>query len=353
MTVGVGLAGVTKVFGPVRALDGVDLEVPPGMTMAILGPSGCGKTTLLRLVAGLDAPDGGTIRFDGRDVTAEPPAARDVAMVFQDHALMPHLSVADNIVFGLRARKLARAEVGERLADAAQVSGCAHLLDRWPAQLSGGEHQRVALARAVARRPAVLLLDEPLASLDVQLRARLRLDLRRVLGQVGVTTLHVTHDQAEAQALGQRVAVVAGGRVHQVGTPDEIYERPADRFVAGFVGSPGMNLLPVAGGPPPRAGPFPLAGRRLGDGPVDAGIRAEAITLAGPGVGVPGRVEATDPVGADALVTVDAAGYRVVVVVPRRDRPRVGESVSLTAAPDAFVFFDGVTGLAVPAERRA
>ena len=348
MTAGVRLAGIVKTYAGARALDGVDLDAAAGETLAILGPSGCGKTTLLRTVAGLDHPDTGSVHIDGRDVTTRPPGERNVAMVFQNHALLPHLSVAENIAFGLRARGRRRPDdVDRRVAEAAALAGCDHLLDRRPAHLSGGERQRVALARAVARQPAVLLLDEPLASLDAHLRSRVRLDLRQVFDGLGVTVLHVTHDQAEAQALGHRVAVVAAGRVHQVGTPDDVYDRPADRFVAGFLGIPPMNLFEVLDGDPPRAGPFCLVGPAVPGGRrLDAGIRPEAIRLGGAGEGTPGRVQAVDPTGADAIVTVEAAGCRVVALVPRHGRPVVGEEVRVVARPGAFHLFDRDTGAA-------
>ncbi|MGI8806901.1 MAG: ABC transporter ATP-binding protein [Acidimicrobiales bacterium] len=348
MTVGVRVTGAVKAYRSVPALQGVDIEAAAGETLAILGPSGCGKTTLLRAVAGLESLDEGTVFFGDDDVTQRAPARRDVAMVFQNHALLPHLSVAENIAFGLRTRRLGREEVQDRLSAAAALSDCDHLLERWPAQLSGGERQRVALARAVARQPAVLLLDEPLASLDVQLRSRLRLDLRRVFDELGVTAIHVTHDQAEAQALGRRVAVMEDGRVRQIGTPDEIYDRPADRFVAGFVGVPAMNLLEVVDGDPPHAGPFAIAlGETAGGGRLDAGIRAEALQLTGDGRGASALVEAVDPSGADAVVTVDAGGHRLVVLVARHLRPSPGQHVSVDAPAQAFHLFDRQTGMAL------
>ena len=351
MTAGVTVDGVRRTFGSRPVLAGVDLDVAPGELLAVLGPSGCGKTTLLRLVAGLDRPDAGTVRIGDRDVTALAPGERNVAMVFQSHSLLPHLSVAENIAFGLSRRRRARADVAARVTAAARLAGCDHLVDRRPEGLSGGERQRVALARAVARAPALILLDEPLAALDADVRQRIRTDLRATLAEAGSTAVYVTHDQAEALTLGDRVAVLAGGRIRQVGTADELYERPADRFVAGFVGNPGMTFYPVDPGPPPRAGPFVLpADGRLPDGAVDAGIRPESVRLTGDGVEA--VVTAVDVVGVDALVHLDTGGHSVVVRTDRVGRPHVGERVSVTADRAAFRFFDAATGAAAGAGHR-
>ncbi|HEX5741766.1 MAG TPA: ABC transporter ATP-binding protein, partial [Pilimelia sp.] len=261
------LSGVTVRHGSVTALDRVDLDARAGELLVLLGPSAAGKTTLLRAVAGLDRVSAGTVRLAGRDITALPPGRRDVSMVFQSYALFPHLDVARNIAFGLAVRGVDRRAARERAAEAAAVAGCAHLLDRRPGALSGGERQRVALARALVREPAVFLLDEPLSQLDAELRLSTRGELRALHDRVGATTLHVTHDQAEAMALGDRVAVLRAGRVEQVAGPRELWDRPATRFVARFVGSPPMNLLPadrVAGAPP---------------GAAEVGVRPEALRL--------------------------------------------------------------------------
>ena len=234
-------------FGRVEALRGVDLAVEPGELVAVLGASGSGKSTLLRTIAGLEPADAGRVLIDGRDQAKVPPPQRGVAMVFQSFALFPHLSVERNIGFGLRARR--EPDAAERVAEATRIVRLEDVLDRRPGELSGGERQRVALARALAARPRVLLLDEPLSNLDAQLRASTRTEIRRLQEQTGVTTLHVTHDQDEALALGHRVAVLRDGRVEQVGTPDEIWERPASTWVARFVGTPPMNIVraPLAG----------------------------------------------------------------------------------------------------------
>jgi multiple sugar transport system ATP-binding protein len=239
------LRQVSKAYTPgIVALDAVDLTIPEGERMVVLGPSGSGKTTLLRLIAGLETPDTGTISIGGRDMDGVPPHRRDVAMVFQNPALYPHLSVFENLVFGLKARRIAPDERRRRVHAVAGMLGLERLLDRRPAELSGGESQRVALGRAVAREPRVLLLDEPFGNLDDPLRAALRGELVELHRRFGSTVVHVTHDQSEALSLGQRLAVLHQGRLMQVDTPREIYDRPAHRFVASFIGSPGMNILP-------------------------------------------------------------------------------------------------------------
>lgn len=229
--------------GRVRAVDGVDLATTEGEYLVLLGPSGCGKTTLLRTIAGLEHPTVGDVLIDGEVVTALPPRARKIAMVFQSYALYPHKSVHANIVFPLRAAKVAQAERERKARWAADLLGIGHLLDRKPRQLSGGERQRVALARALVREPQVFLLDEPLSNLDAKLRSSARDELKRFQQDIGTTTIYVTHDQAEAMGLGDRIAVLSKGRVRQVGRPVDVYDNPADTFVATFIGSPPMNLV--------------------------------------------------------------------------------------------------------------
>ena len=239
--------GVSRRFGGVEALRELSLSVAPGELVAVLGASGSGKSTLLRTIAGLEPADAGRVLIDGADQARVEPSRRGVAMVFQSFALFPHLTVERNIAFGLRARSEPRAVIDERVRETADALRLDGLLDRRPGELSGGERQRVALARALAARPRVLLLDEPLSNLDAQLRVSTRAEIRRVQAQTGVTTLHVTHDQGEALALGHRVAVLRDGRVEQLGTPDDVWERPASTWVARFVGTPPMNLLPADG----------------------------------------------------------------------------------------------------------
>jgi multiple sugar transport system ATP-binding protein len=245
----VEVRGLSKHFrgGDVRAIDGVDLATAEGEYLVLLGPSGCGKTTLLRTIAGLEEPTDGEVRIGGNVVNGLPPRARKIAMVFQSYALYPHKTVAQNITFPLKAQRMEKGERGQRALWAAELLEIGHLLERKPRQLSGGERQRVALARALVREPDVFLLDEPLSNLDAKLRATARDELKGFQRRVGTTTIYVTHDQTEAMGLGDRIAVMYGGRLRQLGPPQEVYERPADTFVATFLGSPPMNLVPRDG----------------------------------------------------------------------------------------------------------
>ena len=272
------------------AVDGVDLEIADGEFMVLVGPSGCGKSTLLRMIAGLEDVTFGTIEIGERDVTDEEPRDRDVAMVFQNYALYPHLTVRENIGFGLKLRKMAKAEMNERVERVARSLGLTEYLERKPAQLSGGQRQRVAMGRAMVRQPAAYLMDEPLSNLDAKLRVAMRAELARLHEQMGVTTVYVTHDQVEAMTLGSRVAVLRGGVLQQCDTPETLFERPANAFVAGFIGSPAMNLLEgTVTGDAVRFGAESLAlapevAERVGERDVILGIRPTDFLLAGPDV---------------------------------------------------------------------
>jgi len=316
----VELQAIGKAFaGGVEAIAGVDLAVADGEFLAVVGPSGSGKSTLLRLIAGLEAPTSGAIRIGGRAADRLAPRERDVAMVFQDPAPYPHLSVFENLAFGLRARGAPRPEIPGRVEEVAAMLGLSDCLGRRPAALSGGQRQRVALGRALARRPGILLLDEPFASLDAPLRAAIRADLADLQRRLMTTTILVTHDQAEALALGDRVAVLDCGRLAQVGTPSDVYDRPASKSVAAFVGSPPMSFLPAPAG-------------SLG---VVLGLRAEDVRLVEPGEAAapPGTpdllatVRRLEPRGHETIAALDLDGHMLAARFPASRRTRIGETV--------------------------
>jgi multiple sugar transport system ATP-binding protein len=326
------LVDVRAGYDGADVLAGVSLTVPTGGYLTVLGPSGTGKTTLLRVVAGLEPARGGAVSIGGRPVTDLRPGLRSVAMVFQSYALFPHLTVADNIAFGLTVTDTPKARVKQRVRDIAELTGCAPLLGRRPGQLSGGERQRVALARALVREPAVLLLDEPLSNLDASLRADTRDELRTLHERTGGTVVHVTHDQSEALSLGDQVAVLLDGQVAQIGTPDELWQRPANRAVARFLGSPAMNLLP-AGHPLVEAGE---PGREYG-------IRPEDLRIGE--TGVPAVVHRAEVTGADAYLHLHIEGGPPLVARhPAATRPATGEEVRISPAPGTWHVFDAETG---------
>jgi ABC-type sugar transport system ATPase subunit len=345
---GLSYSGVGKRFGDVHVLRGLDLEIPDGSLMTLLGPSGSGKTTLLRIAAGLESPTGGRVSMGDRDVTELPPASRDVAMVFQGFALFPHMTVAENIGFGLTARRTPRDEVRKRVEEAARLAGCDRLLARRPAELSGGERQRAALARAVVRHPAVFLLDEPLSNLDAPVRAGMRAELKRLQQRVKTTMLYVTHDQVEALTLGDLVAVLDRGEIQQVGTPDEVFRRPANRLVASFVGSPGMNVVPAAlQDGEVVAGPFrlrPAGLETVTATNVDLGIRPASVGIGEVADGERGSVELVEVSGEDAYVHVVAGDVRFVATVPAARRPQPGSEVGMTIDPSSVYLFDAQSG---------
>ena len=332
----VSFEGVEKVYpGGTVALSDFSLEVADGELVALVGPSGCGKSTVLRLLAGLETPTRGAIRIGGRDVSALAPQERNVAMVFQDYALYPHLSVRDNLAFPLRMRGMPAAEREQRVARVAELLSLAPLLARAPRQLSGGERQRVAMGRALVREPAAFLLDEPLSNLDAKLRVQVRAEIAELRRRAPTTMLYVTHDQVEALTLGDRVAVLERGRLQQVAKPAELYEKPANRFVAGFIGSPPMNFAPAEW----------LAAAPGDD--VMAGVRPEAVTLAEPGAAgaLAGTVVQLEALGHETLVYVRLArgdGETPVRWVVREHgmvRHRMGEPVSLRVEPAAVHLF--------------
>jgi ABC-type sugar transport system ATPase subunit len=326
VTGGVAVDGLAFSYakGGEPTLSGVGLAVAPGEVLAVVGPSGSGKSTLLRLVCGLLRPSAGRVLVDGSDVTSAPPERRPVAMVFQGFALFPHLDVAANIAFGLAVRGVPRAVRTARVREVAAALGIGDLLRRRPAELSGGERQRVALGRALVRDPVAFCLDEPLSSLDPLLRTAARRDLGVLLRQEGRCALHVTHDQAEAMTLADRVAVLRDGRVEQVGTPRELYDRPATAFVASFIGSPPMNLLP----------PELLPGQR---GAARVGVRAEHVRL------VPGssaRVDAVEDLGHERIAEVSFAGHVLLARLPNDSPVRPGDAVGWAVDPAHVHAFD-------------
>ena len=323
----VRLDNLCKNFGAVRAVDGVSLEIPDGELMVLVGPSGCGKSTLLRLVAGLEEATSGGIFLDDREVSRVKPQDRDVAMVFQNYALFPHLNVEQNMAFSLKFRKVGKPEIRLRVAEAAEVLGLAGLLRRKPAELSGGQRQRVALGRAMVCKPKVFLLDEPLSNLDTRMRAGMRAEIAELHRRLGTTMIFVTHDQTEAMTLGQRLCVLDLGQVMQTGMPMDLYRRPAHRFVGDFIGTPGMNF--IRGRLEEREGGLTFLesgnGFALGldgdlakhaGGEVELGIRPENISLAeGAGV-VPGTVQGCETLGHESLLRVRCGGHELVVRVP-------------------------------------
>jgi len=339
-------AGVRKDYGPVQALRGFDLAVADGELLVLVGPSGSGKSTALRAAAGLEDVTDGSIHIGARDVTRVPAAQRNVSMVFQSYALFPHLTVAENIGFGLRARGVARDESRRRVAHASETVGCEKLLDRKPFELSGGERQRVALARALVREPDVYLLDEPLSNLDAQLRVQVRSELKLLHQGVGTTTVHVTHDQVEALTMGDRVAVLRDGIIEQLGSPTEVYRRPANRFVAGFIGSPAMNFLRGTvddGAIRIGAVAIPHRVERLPGGrQVEVGIRPEHVELADDGL--PAEVALVEMAGSETFVRLTADGAPLVARVPPGQSVAPGSNVRVRIPPDRVHLFDAQTG---------
>jgi multiple sugar transport system ATP-binding protein len=340
---------VSKRFGSHPAVRDIDLEVQPGECLVLLGPSGCGKTTLLRLLAGLESVDTGRLFIGDRLVNDVPPADRDVAMVFQNYALYPHLTVRENIAFPLRARRVEARDVDRRVLEAAGRLELGSLLDRRPAQLSGGQQQRVALARAIVRQPAVYLMDEPLSNLDAQLRAQTRGELKRLQQELGTTTVYVTHDQGEAMTLGSRVALLRAGAVEQLGPPLELYRRPVNRFVAGFLGSPTINLLPAT---PDGPGRLRAAGAivevtRYPESAVEVGIRPEDIEVAvRPSDGfAPARLLVAEPMGNETVVTLEASGVRLVARAAPDFAADPGAPLFFRYARSRALLFDAATGI--------
>jgi sn-glycerol 3-phosphate transport system ATP-binding protein len=320
------LHGVSKVWGASRAVDDVSFEAVAGRFLVLLGPSGCGKSTTLRLIAGLEQVTSGRVQIGGADVTTLPPAGRNISMVFQSYALFPHLSVAENIVFGLRVRDVPVAERGARLTKVAALLGLEKLLERKPSQLSGGQQQRVALGRAIIAETPVCLMDEPLSNLDAQLRQEMRREIRALQQKLGITMVYVTHDQTEAMTMADQVVLLREGRIAQNGSPDELYGRPANVFAARFIGTPPMNVMAGV----PGAG----EGRLLGVRPED--VRLETR-------GLPATVESIEYLGADSIVTCRAGGESISARVARHAAAARGDQVHLAWNDAAVHMFDART----------
>lgn len=351
----VEVKGVSKTFGRVQALKDVSFTVEDGEFVTLLGPSGCGKTTLLRIVAGLEEPDAGEVRIGEARVTRLPPHQRDIAMVFQSYALYPHMSVYENISVGLRLKRMNREEIKRQVLETSQLLGIRELLDRRPKALSGGQRQRVALARAIIRRPKAFLLDEPLSNLDAALRERTRGELKLLFSEIGATVLYVTHDQIEAMTLSNRIVVLKDGEVQQTGTPDEIYRRPANVFVATFVGSPRMNLIPgKLEGTQIHCGPISIpwegADREglfedLSAREVLVGIRPEDILISpepGAGKGIlKARVIISEPIGSHTILTLMVGDVSLQALVPA-SMP-IPETVPFEINPSSLHFFDALS----------
>jgi len=344
------LHGLRKSFGLIDVLHGVDLALADGEMLVIVGASGCGKSTLLRLVAGLERPTAGRVLVDGRDVTALDPAQRDIAMVFQNYALYPHMSVFENMAYGLRIRGLSRADIGQRVDEAAELLGLSELLSRKPRQLSGGQRQRVAMGRAIVRHPKLFLFDEPLSNLDAKLRLSMRAEIRRLQRRLGVTSLYVTHDQVEAMTLGDRLLVLHQGRPAQLATPMEVFACPADTYVASFIGAPTMNFLPAVlaqGGHAAQlvAGPLlPFAdGRRAGqDGDsVIIGVRPEHLEI---GAGLDLIVDLIEPLGSETLLHGRLVGTEDLLTVKLSGPAPAGTRISVTPRLQHLHVFDRTTG---------
>src|ERR1700712_362890 len=330
------LKNIVKEFGPVRTIKGIDLQVNRGEFIVFVGPSGCGKSTLLRLIAGLEGVTAGTLSLDGRDITDVPSSKRDLAMVFQSYALYPHMTVFDNMSFALKLAKVDVAVRKEKVERAAKILNLTAYLQRTPKELSGGQRQRVAIGRAIVRAPKVFLFDEPLSNLDAALRGQTRVEIANLHRDLGATTIYVTHDQVEAMTLADRVVVMRDGLIEQVGSPLDLYDRPANQFVAQFIGTPQMNVLPAAALPELTR----IAGSRLPtDGSV--GVRPEYVRVVEAGRGISAKVELVESLGSDTLIHT-RVGTDVPLISRQSDRTtlKLGDMVGVEIDPTALLFFD-------------
>jgi multiple sugar transport system ATP-binding protein len=353
---------VNKMYGDFQAVKDLNLEIGDGEFMVLVGPSGCGKTTSLRMIAGLEEITDGTLKIGDRVVNDVPPKDRDIAMVFQSYALYPHMSVRENLAFGLKLRKVPKAEIDRRVNEAAETIQLQKLLDRKPKELSGGQRQRVALGRAIVREPAVFLMDEPLSNLDAKLRVQTRAEIARLHQRLKTTVVYVTHDQVEAMTMGSRIAVMNEGLLQQVGTPQTLYDTPINRFVAGFIGSPSMNFVEVhmegtgegarLVGPADWSIPIPARYRETATPKAGktlvAGFRPEHLDIGDGGSGVGSfraRADVVEYLGNEELLHINAADQDIVAIVGSEHRVRPGDIVNLILPLDKLHLFDGETGL--------
>jgi len=349
----VSLRQLRKAFGANIIVHAIDLEISDREFLVLVGPSGCGKSTILRMIAGLEEVSAGEIHIDGEAVNERDPKDRDIAMVFQDYALYPHMTVAENMAFSLQYRGVAKAQIKARVLEAAQALEIGALLERYPRQLSGGQRQRVAMGRAIVRDPKVFLFDEPLSNLDAKLRVQMRTEIKRLRERLQTTTIYVTHDQVEAMTLADRIVVLNAGRIEQVGTPEDVYERPATSFVAGFIGAPPMNLLPGrlvrahtgTAVELPTGIVLPLIGDVPGSGngkSVTAGVRPEhfAWVERSQQAAIEAPAAVVEPLGSDTLVSLTLGGHSLQVRLPPRKVHRPGDVVRLAVAPECIHLFD-------------
>jgi multiple sugar transport system ATP-binding protein len=352
----VTIGNVRKSFGAVEIIHGVNIGIGDGEFVVLVGPSGCGKSTLLRMIAGLESITSGEISIADRVVNAIPPKERDIAMVFQNYALYPHMKVFDNVAFSLKLRKVDKSEIERRVSEAADILGLSPLLDRYPRQLSGGQRQRVAMGRAIVRYPKVFLFDEPLSNLDAKLRVAMRTEIKALHLRVGGTTIYVTHDQIEAMTMADKIVVMQGGHVEQIGAPLDLYDRPDNIFVAGFIGSPAMNFLrgkirlngsPALVTDSGETVPLPDS-RGAGDGhEVILGIRPEHLQLSQTSEGISADVVVTEPTGSEVLIVAKHGGDDINAVFRERFQPAPGERLRFVPNPGHIHLFDAATGKAL------
>ena len=338
------LSSVRKTWGTTHAVDDLSFVAEEGKFLVLLGPSGCGKSTTLRLIAGLEEPSAGVIRIEGRDITHMSPSERHVSMVFQSYALFPHLNVAENVLFGLKVRRVEAAERERRLTRVINLVGLEGLLERKPSQLSGGQRQRVALARAIIAENRICLMDEPLSNLDAKLRHEMRVEIRALQRRLAMTVVYVTHDQTEAMSMADKVILMRDGLIEQEGTPDELYSRPATAFAAQFIGSPPMNILDLSEDFPLESFPALAEYRRVENGraTVRIGIRPENLELGT--TGIPVELVSADYLGADSIVTARFGGDTILVRRPGHIRITEGEQTRISCPGDSLHVFDAETG---------